>query len=366
MPEKIKIGSYETICLLINMILYKTILTYPRNVAEDAGAGAWIMVVLVSAVVFVVFLFQTKLYKNFPGQDILKVGENALGEVGRIIIGILLLANFLVIVPVVLREFAEDIKIISLTSTPISFIILLFIIGMIIGAYLGLESLARIHAIAIPLLAVAFLVILALNIPRFDSSRLAPWLGLGPIVILKKSVSHLTDFSEIIVLSLVMPFLERKNEYGRIARYGILICSFFLLVGTVSYLLSYPYPIVSEFFLPLYQLARSIQFGRFFTRIEAAFILIWASSAFLFLSSSLYFIVNIYQRTFGLKYYKPLILPFTVLIFSLSLIPENLYSTLQLQMEVYQRFGWMITLLMPLIILGIACIRKKAVKNKET
>ena len=115
----------------------------------------------------------------------------------------------------------------------------------------------------------------------------------------------------------------------------------------------------------MYQLARTIKIGRFFSRIEAAFILIWASSAFLYLSSSLYFITYIFQRTFNLKYRKPLIVHFIILIFTLSLLPENLYSTLRVEMHIYRIFSWIFTLVFPLILVIIASVRTGSKKRRE-
>lgn len=366
MKQKIKIGVYETTCMLMNTVLYKTILLYPRNAAEDAGTAAWQMVIATTVFVLILFLIQLKLYNKFSGQDILDIGKNALGETGKIITGIVFIAMFLFVVPIILREFAEDIKVISLTKTPISIVILLFCIGMVVGAYLGLETLVRIHALAVPLLAATFIFILALNAPKFELSNLAPWFGPGPSVILKKSISNISNFSELIVLLLVAPFLKKKEDYGIVGRFSIILCGFFMLMVVLSYVLTYPYITSIEFFLPLYQLARAINYGRFFTRIESAFILIWASSAFLFLSSGLYFSTYIFQKAFDLKYHKPLILPFIIIIFTLSMVPENLYTTIQVQMEAFRKYAWALTFLLPLLLLVIAYLRNKRTENKES
>ena len=366
MSQKIKIGSYETSCLILNMVSYKVILMYPRNVAEYAGNAGWMVTLLGAFLVLILFLIQNKLYKKFSGQDILDVSEKALGEPGKIITGVLLIAYFLIIAPEILREFVEDFKVISLTTTPTSFIAILFCVGMIIGAYLGLESIARIHALAVPVVATAFFLVLALSIPKFDINNLAPWLGLGPKKIFENNAFNIiSSYSEIIVIFLIVPFLKKKNEFGAIGRYSIIACGFILFTGTLSYMLTYQYPISTEYFLPLYTLSRSIRFSRFFTRIESAFILIWASSAFLFLSSGLYFIVYIFQKAFSLKYNKPLILPFAVLIFTFSMIPENVSLTMQIHMEFYRQYAWILTILLPIILLSIASARNKSAKNKE-
>ncbi|NLN63860.1 MAG: endospore germination permease [Clostridiaceae bacterium] len=365
MERKIKIGNFEAACLLLNMISSKIILDFPRTVAEDAGTAGWLMTLLVSVAVFAIFSVISKLYKKFSGQDILDVGESAFGTVGKILAGILFLVQFLLIIPVILRGFAEDIKVISLASTPVSLVMLLFCAGMVVGAYLGLETLVRIHALLVPLLAAAFTVISIMNIPNFEFSRLAPWLGRGAETILKEGVKNLSIYSELIALFFIMPFLHKKSDFAGIGRYSLFFSALFLVFSSMCYTLVYPYPATTEYFLPMYQMTRAIRLGRFFTRIESAFIVIWAFSAFLYLSSGLYFLTWIFQKTFALQKRKPLILPFTILVFTGGIIPENLYSTLQIEMELYRSVSWIITFLLPLLLLGIATIRSRNKKRKE-
>ncbi|NLO40337.1 MAG: endospore germination permease [Ruminiclostridium sp.] len=365
MNRKMKIGNFEAVCLILNMTALKTMLDFPRTAAEDAGTAGWLMTLLVSVVVIVLFSVISGLYRKFAGYDILDVGKTAMGNIGKMITGILFMLQFLLIIPVVLREFAEDIKVISLPSTPISIILLLFCTGMVIGAWLGLETLARIHALMVPVLASAFAMLLFLNVESFNFSRLAPWLGLGGDVILRRGMMNLSLFSEFIVLFFIVPFLNKKSDFGGIGRYGLVFSSMYLVLTSLCYSLIYEYPTTTELFLPMYQMAREINLGRFFTRIESAFIIMWASSAFLYLSSGLYFITWLFKESFGLKYQKPLILPFIILVFTLSIIPENLFSTLQIEMELYRSWSWIVTFLFPLLLILIASMRVKRKKGRE-
>lgn len=367
MEEKARICNFEAFCLLLNMICAKIVLDFPRVVSEDVGSAAWIMIFLDTVVVFIFFKIIARLYDNFSGKDLIDISEIALKKVGKIIVGVILVIQFMYMTSITLREFAEDIKVISLTITPISVVITLFCIAMVVGAYLGIGTICRVYALVVPILTASLTMILLLNSPRFDISKLSPWLGLGIETILKKGLTSLSHFSEIIVILLIAPFLNNKKSFAGIGRWGIILSGFFLAMSTTCYLLVYQYPTSTEFFLPMYQMARTISFGRFFTRIESAFIFIWVLTAFLYLSSSLYFITYIFQRIFNLKYRRPLITPFIVLLFTLSILPENLYSTLQIEMQVYSRFSWIIAIILPTILIAIASLRtrkNRGVENK--
>jgi len=365
MDQKTTIGNFEAACILLNLVSTKIILDFPRTASEDAGTAAWIMILLDSAVVYLLFLLITRMYKKFAGKDLLDVSEKALGKTGKTVFGIIYLAQFMYVTSIVLRQFAEDIKVISLSTTPVSIVILMFSAGMIVGAWLGLEAVSRLHVLAVPILAIAYILILLFNIPRYDVTRLSPWLGLGVEALAVKGVFNLSYFSELVALFFLMPFLKKEKNFGEVGQYGIFFSGLFLVLSTLCYLMAYQYPTSTEFFLPVYQMARAIKIGRFFARIEAAFILIWASCAFLYLSSCLYFITYIFQRAFDLKYRKPLIAPFIVLIFTLSLVPENLYSALQAEMQIYRIFAWIISFIFPIIILAIASFRARLRSKRE-
>jgi spore germination protein (amino acid permease) len=359
MKQKIAIGNFEAFCLLINLFCSKIILDFPRNAAEDAGTAAWIMVLLVIVTVCVFIIVTAKLYKKFPRSDILDVAESGVGKAGKIIAGMLFMLQYLYLISIVLREFAEDIKVISLTTTPISIIIIMFCIGMLTGAFLGIETIARLHALSVPVLAFAFIIILLLSIPRFELSKIAPWLGPGPVAIIKKTIPNISMYTELTILLFIIPFLNDKANYAGIGKYAVLVSGFFFTFSTLTYMLVYQYPMATEFFLPIYQLARSIGIGRFLSRIEAIFILVWASSAFLYLSSGLYVISYLFKKSFGLKEQKPLLIPFTILIFSIAFIPENLYSALRLQRDIFRNYAWITTIVVPLFLLIAASVRAK-------
>ena len=83
---------------------------------------------------------------KFLGKDLIDISEIALKS-WEDHCGIIFIVQFLYMTHITLREFAEDIKVISLTATPISVVIILFCIAMIVGAYLGIEAICRVCVI---------------------------------------------------------------------------------------------------------------------------------------------------------------------------------------------------------------------------
>jgi spore germination protein (amino acid permease) len=360
MGSRIFFGRWEAVTLLINMICTKIFLNFPRAVAETAGTASWLLVLYDSIIVFFLFYLISRLYKRFEGKDPLDIGQQAGGSFGRITVGVVIWVFLIIHTTIILREFAEEMKVIAFSLSPVSFVTMFFLICMIMGAYFGIEAIMRFHAIIIPIIAIGYLAIVIAVLPFTDFTNLLPILGSGPAEIFGRGVFGISVFSELLILFLIAPFIRTDRNLRKVGYTALGVSTFFLLISAPVYIAALSYPTALENFLPIYQLARLINYGRFFQRVEPLFMVVWATAALLYLTASFYFIVYIFRKTFGLQYQKPLILPFAVIIFTLSLLPPNLVSTVELETVFLRKLSWIVTFAAVILLLLIA----RAVKRK--
>ncbi|RCX19427.1 spore germination protein (amino acid permease) [Anaerobacterium chartisolvens] len=365
MSSKIIFGKWEGTVLLINLICTQIILGFPRVMTEMAGTAAWITIIYVSVIMLVAFWLISKLYSRFEGMDIIDISQIAGGGILRVITGLVMTAYIMYIISIVLREFAEDMKVIILPESPISFVTLFFVAGMIVGAYLGLEAIVRLGAIFIPLITIGFLFITIGVSPYYDMANLFPVLGAGPEKIFGEGFFRISIFSAASILFFIAPYIRTNRNFKIVGYASILISSCLFLWSVLSYIMVFPYTVSIENFLPIYQMARLINYGRFFQRVESVFVFIWAATALLYLSGAFYFIIHIFRKTFKLEYEKPLIAPFAILIFNISLLPPNLATAIQLEEEYFRKYIWIVTIVFPIIVLSIANISQKRKKGER-
>jgi len=363
--SEIVIGKREATTIIIALISTQVFLNYPRAMAESAATAGWILSIYATVLTLLLFFIISKLYSNFEGKDILDISEYLAGNAGRIVIGIILIIFFTFIGAVILREFGENVKLVSLSISPISFILLFFITGMIVGAYAGLEALVRFSAIAVPIIAAGYLFILIGVSQYFDVSRILPILGTGPIEVFGKGATRISTFAALIVLFLMPPYIKTHKNFKSVGYWAIILSGIFLTMGTLSYLLVFPYPIATESSLPIYQLARLINYGRFFQRVESIFVLIWDASALLNLSITLFLIVYIFKKTFKLEYYKPLIIPFAILVFNICILPRNLMTAMDMEIKYFRNYSSIVTFAMTIVILLLARIKQRSMKKER-
>lgn len=364
MGNKIVFGRWEAVTLMINMICTKIFLSFPRAAVEIAGNASWILVIYDSAIVFGLFFVISGLYRRFEGKDLLDVGEHIGGSVGRIVVGSIVLAFLVTFTSIILREFTEDMKVIAFTLSPISFVTMFFLVSMTVGAYFGIEAIVRFHAITVPVIAIGYLVIIVAVLPFTDYTNMLPILGLGPVNIFFKGIQGISAFSELLMLFLIVPFIKTDKNFRKIGFTALGFSTLFLLVSAPVFIAALPYPAAMESFIPIYQLARLINYGRFFQRVEPLFMVVWVSAALLYLTASFYFIVYIFRKTFALRYHKPLILPFAVIIFTLSLLPPNLVSVVELEHMILRRYSPIVTFAVTILLLLIARAIKRNRKKE--
>jgi spore germination protein (amino acid permease) len=363
MDKKIVIGKWETIAILLNLICVKVVLNFPRNMAEVAGNAAWMLVVYISIITFVAFFIIQKLYSRFEGKDLIDIGEHIAGGFGRIVTGLVIIIILLFLVSIYIRIFAEDMKVVSLTTSPISYVTTFFVICMVIGAYLGIEAIARYHAIAIPIIIAGYLIIMAGVIPYVNLSNLLPIFGSGIKSIFIDGSVITSVYMELIFLFLLAPYVKTHKNF-KSSGYTVLgLSTIVLTLTSLIYLAVIPMPDALERILPLFHLSRLINVGRFFQRIDSIFVLIWATTGLMYVTVCLYFIASIFQKTFRLKYYKPLILPFAALIFSLSLLPDSLIQASYMDFDITRKWGWIPTFGFTILLLVLGRFKKHKTKT---
>src|SRR5690606_28436046 len=147
------------------------------------------------------------MYKKFEGKDILDIAGIAGGQILKEITGFAGGGVLMVLAGLTMRKFTENIKIISLPMSALSYVMFFFIAGMVTASFLGVESIVRHNAIITPIIAAGYVLILLGAIPRADLTNLMPILGTGLKDIVLKGLYRTSIFVELIVLFMLPPFL---------------------------------------------------------------------------------------------------------------------------------------------------------------
>ena len=359
MQKQITVGRWEAVCLLLNTVNIQIFLNLPMYIVEIAGTSGWILSIYISILALLIFSVVLMTFRRFPGKDIVDIASQVAGKTGQVLVGMSFSLLSFFSVSLVLREFSEDVKTIALTTSPLSYIMIFFLLGIIIATYLGFEIIIRIQGFIIPIIVMGFFIIILSVSPFIQSDNVLPIMGNGFPKIFGEGFFKVSLFIGISIIYWLPPFLKTFARFKSVSYITLLLSGFFITISVYTYSAIFSYPTATESFLPIYTLSRLISFGRFFQRIESLFLIIWALSAFLYLSACLYCAMYGFKRAFNLPYVKPLVIPFSILAYNAAFLPGNVMSTIELDRFYLRTWGFVPALGIPIILLIVAWIRGK-------
>src|SRR5665647_2075188 len=301
-----KFGPQEAISLITITIVSRVFLTSPSIIARYVGTAAWYMILISAATAALGFTFVYLLLKRFPGKNIVEIFEITLGRFLGFIFSGLLLALFLLSPATILREFTEVTKVYVFPLSPPSYIMGLFIIGVIFLGILGLETQARFSRLVAPILLVTFVVGLILASQNYDLYKLTPILGYG----IKRTIYH---------------GLTRSSVYG----YAVILAV----------------------------IASSLQGTKHIKKI--GYISIVASGILISVSLELYIAASIYCKMFRIQNIKPVIIPFSIIMFTIAMIPKDFGTLISGYTNLIAEYSWTVFYILPIIALITAKLRGK-------
>lgn len=345
----------EITSLIINAVFVKMLLSFPREILVNSANSAWIQVIYNIIAVLLIFFITVKIYKE--KKSVIDIAEKKGGKWLKIptgiIVFIILMVNFLSII----RIFPETVKIVLLKETPTNFIVLVFAAAAAFGAYMGIESISRIHYIFLPIAAFVLVLFLIMLIPHYQINNIMPLFGSGADKIFLSGFKSISMFSDIILLNILLPYAETLDDIKNGGFKAIIISGAAAAVIMLAYCLVYPYPVSENFIFPLYQMARMVNLSSFFSRFEAFFQFVWSILIMLYASFYIYAMCFVWQRTFSLKFHKPLIFPVVVIAFSLSLMPKSIVNAVNIE-KIINSIIFLLAFIIP-IIFGLMTKRRK-------
>ena len=363
-----KIGTIEAIGFMIIVMINRIILNTPKDLIETGGSSSWVNVILVSIIAIILVLLICKLQKNFTGKDILDISKYLAGDKFKKITSFIFFVLFIYVSALVIRNFSDSLQKIFLQSTPITYIMLFFIVGMIWANKLGLSAIIKINMFIVGLVLLSILIIFITPAQYFDVSNLFPIFGNGINETFFSGLTNIFAFSGITYLYFLMPLLNKPQHFKKIALISVIIAAIYLLLSVVSLLGLFSYLITSEDIFSILLITRVISFGVIFERLDAIFLFIWILAFLTYLSFILYFSLYTYKGFTNISNQNGPIYTIAALIFTLALFPKNVIEINFLENDVLKVLVLTLLFAFPIIIYVLANIKhnkKDKLRNKE-
>ncbi|MDO5557255.1 MAG: GerAB/ArcD/ProY family transporter [Clostridia bacterium] len=358
-----KLTSYQSVSLILIVIVNHLILDLPNNFIDDCGSGAILNSIYVIFLGFIFCMVLIKLFKNFSNSDLLDISEFLGGKVLKNFIGILFIAYLLFTLSILLRDFAEGLTLTYFPQMPLFIILILFLIPPAISNKMGFKVIIKANSFIVPITLLSFIIVSISTISSFQIQKAFPILGYGSYKTFFVGSSNIFAFSGLGFLYFIAPMLNNKQDFKKITYISFWITSFLLFFSIVSLILSFSFLRFLNELSPIYLLVRATNYGQFFQRPEAIFMFIWILSFIAYLSSLIIFLLYVVKKTIKVKNPNSLSLLICNIIFVIAIIPTSIWQVKYLQSVFYKYLSLILFGVIGLTILILANIKQKKLRR---
>ena len=301
----IKISKHQLFTLLFIFEIGSTTLF---ALGIDAKQDAWI-VILVALLIGLVFIWiYTELQNAFPGKNYVEIIISILGKKIGTPLALLYAVYWLWPAARNLREFGELIGTSLLPETPITAILLIFILISLYALLKGIEVFARTSEIIMPLIALSLvglfiMVFLSVNV-NFNNLRPVLSEGLNPILRAAYPNVSLFPFGEILIFSMYWCYVDEKKSVRKTVILAATITGILLSITLIIDITVLGVKYTSLATIPLLEIIRLVNIGDIVTHIDTIGILLIFLGGFYKMALFLNGIVLVLVTVFKIKNYN--------------------------------------------------------------
>lgn len=357
--SKSKIGTVEAIFLVLSALTPLLVISLPRTLINETKSSTLLNIIFITAIcLFIAFLIY-KLFKKFPGLDIIDVSNYLGGNVFKNIVGFIYIMYFITTSSLLLRNFCEGLKVVYYPFTDIIYIILMFVFAIEIANHLGFSTTIKASTLTFPLVLISIILLFIGNLDNFSFQRIFPILGDGFYNTFVLGLVNIGAFAGISYLYFLPPLLKEPNKFKTICILSVLFSGLFIFVCIATLLFMFSIYSSTDEIMPLFSVSRYIEFGSFFQRFESLFLLIWTISFCCYLSISCKFSTYIFKKMFNLEDSSQLVYILVMLIFTIALLPKNYSISNFFETSIYRYLS------IAIIILGLLILIISNFKNRN-
>ncbi|GAA3403659.1 endospore germination permease [Paenibacillus hodogayensis] len=353
-----QISVWQMALLLFQMVLGSSILLMPSITTRLSGRDMWMTPIVVIGVGYLAVWLAWRLHRLSPDGTFHTLLENVFGKMVGKTLGLLFIVFQLHILSFVVRDYGEFIVLNFFFKTPVVVVIGMMLALCVWALRAGIEVLARIGQLFVPLITFITILIFALLIPELDPGKVMPLLERGFEPVFKGSLVVGGWFCQLFLMVYLLPNVKDSRtalKWGMWAATGI---GAVMLVTNLALLMLLGES-TSHYVYPVYTAARYIAIADFFEHVESMIMMVWVLGEFIKIGIHLYAVSIGLAQCLQLKKTDALIVPLglLLLLFSFRLVPgfQTLAVFVSTTGTIYILTGY---LLFPLFVYAGTRVRK--------
>lgn len=358
-----KVSGIQAFWMICIMDIGMTLLMTFTPTLQAAKQDAWVSILVAGCIALLIAVITTKLVLLHPEQTFIQFSQTIMGKwLGKIII-IIYLVQWYTIIPIVLRQFSDLLRVLLLNTTPGIFIILPMVLIVIYVTYSGgIDGIGRVSEVLGPLILLMVLVVLTTSVMNIEWKRLLPFYAdSGMAAILKGSLPPASYLGHAVEFVMISPFLFTPRKGSSYTIWAVAVASFGVLLSVIMVILTVGVNLSSRMWYPFFEMTKKIAVFGFIENLDAIAVVIWIASVFIKLS--IYMFVTSYgtAQFLQVKNWKNMIWFIAPVVTAFAFIPQNVSEATGSYLNHY----WVPFVLpvnmigLPLLLLIVGTIRQK-------
>ncbi|PRX31709.1 spore germination protein [Orenia metallireducens] len=340
-----KTSSFQLFWISVGLILPTAVVGIPNFVVTQAGQMGWVSIIVAGTIIGLVNYIFLTLGCKFSDKGVIEDVQNIFGPILGRIITIPYIFAITITNLYLLYQSTGDIEVI-MPRTPLSFFWIGMMILLVLLSYKGIEVIGRVSAVAIFILLIGFIIITG----SIFTNQGIDFDNLKPFVFNFKGIfagsiypARLFLYHSIIVIQLKDFFSNQKraikavniaNLINQLAITTLIVVFIGLLGVDLIKIIQYPFYILSTLTL---------------RGVEVIMFIIWVLGNVLKMSIFHFVSLKLIRDWFGIRDYRKIIIPFSILILGLTLYGTQM-PVPELQIK-YAIIGFLTVISLPTVFL---------------
>ncbi|UKS28744.1 spore germination protein [Paenibacillus sp. HWE-109] len=318
----------QTLLLLCFSVYGTLFFTLPRNLTQAAGHNGWLSILIGSLLVIPIIWLISEVGSSMQEKSIIAYCLSLFGPVFGRLFALLLLGPLLLFSAITVRIITELFVTLILPETPLELIVVMMLILRYYLAHGGILSIARWSEVILPGIAVLMLILFVLSLENVEFQRMLPLFNASMLDTLKGSLGICSAFSEMTLVLFIYPHVKNKSKMIHTMVWTIIIVTFSFEIVFLVTLGTYGSAFTQRLTFPVMELIKDIAIFEFIEHLESPFLALWIFLNLTKGTFTFYCCCTGFQDWFGTSHFRGLMIPISVIIFYLSLIPDNVYNAI--------------------------------------
>ncbi|MFC5449004.1 GerAB/ArcD/ProY family transporter [Paenibacillus aestuarii] len=352
MIKNMQINGRQMYWLLISNQMVMTILLTIAPGLNHAKQNAWFSILISTAVGAGIAYLCSWVCMRYPGKTLAEFSCEILGKSIGKVITFAYLAEFLLTLSFILRQYGDFIIGTILPRTPIFAAIVLMICTVLYLSIHGIGGIGRCSEIVGPFLLLGFLLPVLLSIGKIKLEYLLPVLTDANMSdIITGALPASTFLGDCMLIFVIGGFVDGRNQWMKNAIWGVVSTGLLTAISTIIVTCVFTQEVGGSFAYPFLMLVRSVTIYGFIENLDVIAISIWIMSIFVKLCVYLFVCSYTASQLFQIRKWVPLCIGVAAIASILAMLPRN-YVEASVIFPFHVGTRW----IFPIFMIGIPCI----------